>query len=184
MIGSSTLKPKYTPFYCEENIWHLASSRSDRESLVVFLSNARFQIPLWMQRASQDPSQPVVWDYHVILLEKKDDAYQVWDLDSSLPCPTDVTHYVEQSVSRIENLPEKWHIQFRVIPSQSFLEMFSSDRSHMKDSQTGQWIKEPPPWPPIQSVAGGHNLRQFIEMKDAFIGDVLSERMFIERYCR
>lgn len=39
---------------------------------------------------------------------------------------------------------------FRVIPAEQFLAEFSSDRRHMRRTD-GTWIKQPPPYPPIQS---------------------------------
>lgn len=48
----------------------------------------------------------------------------------------------------------KIHVQifrfFRVIPAEQYLAEFSSDRRHMKRTD-GTWIKQPPPYPPIQS---------------------------------
>ena len=40
--------------------------------------------------------------------------------------------------------------KFRVIPAESFLRTFASDRSHMK-KPNGEWIKTPPPYLPIRT---------------------------------
>ena len=42
------------------------------------------------------------------------------------------------------------HRKFRVIPAESFLRTFASDRSHMK-KPNGEWIKTPPPYLPIRT---------------------------------
>ena len=183
MTGRSAPTTKYTPFYCEENIWHLAASRAWDEAWVIFLSNADRQIPLWMQRASSHPSKPIVWDYHVILLEKTDARYLVWDLDTYLPCPSNANEYAQRSILPSAPLEDKWRIQFRMIEHQVYLEHFSSDRSHMKDPQSGTWIREPPTWDCIQSSSSPHNLHQLIDMTTSSFGEVISESMFIARYC-
>lgn len=41
--------------------------------------------------------------------------------------------------------------KFRVIPARTFLQSFASDRSHMK-KPNGEWIKDPPPYPPIRTA--------------------------------
>ena len=98
----------YTSCYCEENVWKLCQrvhqeeqsntadgSKEDKRSgcyYAVFISNGSRTVPLWWQRASRgDPeTEPVVWDYHVILAFKDTLAGSlVFDLDSSIkdyPC--------------------------------------------------------------------------------------------------
>ena len=100
----------YTSCYCEENVWKLCQrvdqeeqsntadgSKEDKRPgcyYAVFISNESRTVPLWCQRASRgDPeTDPVVWDYHVILASSKDTeggGPLVFDLDSSIkdyPC--------------------------------------------------------------------------------------------------
>ncbi len=42
-----------------------------------------------------------------------------------------------------------------MIPAAVFLSTFASDRSHMK-KPNGDWIKEPPDYPPIRTAGKGH----------------------------
>ena len=61
----------YTPLFCEENIWHLANSLIqegiDAKDLeVIFMSNPGRHIVLLQQYAVAS-SDPVIWDYHVVL---------------------------------------------------------------------------------------------------------------------
>ena len=65
----------YTKCYCEENVWklceRLGQESFDSAAYAVFISNEGQTVPLWCQSASKDPeNQPVVWDYHVILVVK------------------------------------------------------------------------------------------------------------------
>ncbi|RZF47728.1 hypothetical protein LSTR_LSTR005992 [Laodelphax striatellus] len=47
--------------------------------------------------------------------------------------------------------------KFRVLEAAVYLEKLSSDRSHMIDKRTGQWMKEPPAYPPIISSESPNN---------------------------
>ena len=81
----------HTACYCEENCYHLARRLMAASSalgqparvLVVFISNAPKQVPLWRQRASRDTEHGslVVWDYHVLCLSLGPHQPLVWDLD-------------------------------------------------------------------------------------------------------
>eukprot|EP00736_Rhodelphis_marinus_P011130 Rmarinus@m.11556 len=69
-------KCPYQQYYCEENIWKLCDlvrqmepQRLDR-LFAVWVSNPKQRVFLWSQGASFCPeTRPVVWDYHVVLLE-------------------------------------------------------------------------------------------------------------------
>jgi protein N-terminal glutamine amidohydrolase len=97
-----------TPYYCEENIYLLASSFHDSDAItqlwdinVVFVSNHYRTVALWNQKQSRDPdlAHPVVWDYHCILVLRPraraasasaaPDATWAWvfDYDSRLAMP-------------------------------------------------------------------------------------------------
>ncbi|XP_039592530.1 protein N-terminal glutamine amidohydrolase-like [Polypterus senegalus] len=58
--------------------------------------------------------------------------------------------------------------KLRVIPADTFLKTFASDRSHMKDP-TGEWRMPPPTYPCIETTECKMNLDDFISM-DANIG--------------
>ena len=96
----------YTPYFCEENSYKLCEQLVQRpfDVYVAFISNRNrqvgsrpadpcfyaacdslctcLQIPLWRQRASRQPSGLVVWDYHVLVLQRTGTDCLVWDLDT------------------------------------------------------------------------------------------------------
>ncbi|CAG11652.1 unnamed protein product [Tetraodon nigroviridis] len=148
----------YTSCYCEENVWKLCEfARGQKtppleELLVVFISNASRMVPLWRQRSGYG-DQPVVWDYHVILLQVGlDSDPQVYDLDSDLSFPCSMELYASQALRSDRSLRPAYHRRFRVIPADSFLLNFASDRSHMRNAD-GSWKMPPPPYPPIHTAA-------------------------------
>ncbi|KAL0359534.1 UNVERIFIED_CONTAM: protein N-terminal glutamine amidohydrolase [Sesamum angustifolium] len=61
----------------------------------------RFMIPLWHQKASPRADGVILWDYHVICVQKRKDSnlpHLVWDLDSSLPFPSPLATYVAETI--------------------------------------------------------------------------------------
>ena len=74
--------------------------------------------------------------------------------------------------NKLIEYPEKkclWHVIyfypfilpyrfFRVIPAETYLEQFASDRRHMKRPDFS-WIKPPPTYPAIQSMSKYYKLR-------------------------
>ncbi|KAJ8334463.1 hypothetical protein SKAU_G00401020 [Synaphobranchus kaupii] len=97
----------YTSCYCEENVWKLCEHVKNQNKgtfdhiYAVFISNER-------RMKSSRGGQPVVWDYHVILLHKS---------------PT------EQKALQSEEFikPAFWR-KMRVIPAEAYLKNFASDR--------------------------------------------------------
>ncbi|CAG8519516.1 24380_t:CDS:2 [Cetraspora pellucida] len=69
----------YTPFYCEENVYHLCKKFSELldksignyEVYACFISNQTRSVPIRKQKAAKSPDGFVIWDYHVILLLKE-----------------------------------------------------------------------------------------------------------------
>ena len=145
ILASNFPDRKYTPFYCEENIWHLA----DDGGTVVVITNERRQVPLWEQRLGS----PVVWDYHVVLVRDG----RVYDMDTELPFPCDLRAYV-QSTFRLPDM-----VKIRRVEAQDYRASFSSDRSHMKDAD-GAWIHPPPVWPLI--MQGKLTLERLLDPTD------------------
>lgn len=138
----------YTPYYCEENVWHLCDElrRPGVERRVVFISNPSKQCALWHQRAAHAPGEPVLWDYHVILFAR-DEAWRVWDLDTLLGMPVDLRTYLVRTFEE-QRVPARFMPLFRVLDGDEYLELFSSDRAHMRN-EDGSWKQPPPAWTAI-----------------------------------
>ncbi len=152
---------KYTPFYCEENVWHLAQEIPGRASQVVLISNPAREVLMFRQRGFREVA---VWDYHVILAVDG----VVYDLDTSLSFPCPVTTYLARSFAA--DAPARHAPWFRVVAASRFVAEFASDRRHMRDA-AGGFLHAPPPWPAIHA-ARGSNLMQFIDMQRTFTGVV------------
>ncbi len=160
---------RYCPYFCEENVWHLCTDDRvilDRQPIpvenrrVVFISNARRRVAMREQRAGG--SQPVLWDYHVILLA----GGNVWDLDTTLGFPIRLDAWVTASFHPPD---PQFAPQFRVIDAPAYLSHFRSDRSHML-GPGGIPLKPFPPWP---RIGVGMNLPRFVDMETPFIGELL-----------
>jgi len=169
---------RYQPYYCEENIWNLcqAPELSSFQRYVVFVSNPSKCCALWFQKASRTREEPVVWDYHVILLCKQE-HWMIWDLDTTLHFPIPLSNYLEATFWGTPMIPEVYSPWFRVIEADIFLKTFSSDRSHMLNEK-GEFIQEPPKWPLCQAQPNEMNLMQFVQMqhlgRDTFVGEVFA----------
>jgi hypothetical protein len=163
----------YTPFYCEENIWHLSQvpSFSASDSKVVFVSNEKRSCPLWKQRAGVGEEEFVLWDYHVIFLHKQN-SWQVFDLDTTLGLPVLFQTYVNATFRMSDRGLDEYAPKFRVIDAKEFVSLFSSDRSHMRNSD-GTWKATPPTWPLIEGT-GEPNLMQLADMSNPLTGKVMS----------
>ena len=153
----------YTPYFCEENIWHLCqhSQISSQEIRIIFISNDKKICPFFYQRACSSPQYPVWWDYHVILI-CKERYWVVWDLDTVLTCPIQVEDYLRFTFGDPDSIPQPYSPRFKVIVRHQFIQKFSSDRSHMR-TPSGQWVASPPPWPQIFH-SGKNTLNNFIKM--------------------
>lgn len=167
----------HTPYYCEENVYLLckklcADGIADADGsdlFVVFISNEKKQIALWHQKASKRADGIVLWDYHVICIQRKSagNSPLVWDLDSSLPFPSPLASYVLETIRPSFQLFPDYHRLFRIVHAPVFLRCFASDRRHMKDPD-GKWIAEPPLHEPIVAEDGTvHNLNEYFNISDA-----------------
>ena len=124
----------YTSLFCEENIWHLARSLIDEaikeeDIHILFLTNKNKQIAIFNQ-LSAEPKQPVIWDYHVILMVKIEGVHYIFDFDTRLDFITSYEFYIKNSLP--DNIISLYQSQFRIIPAKTYLQYFYSDRSHMK----------------------------------------------------
>ncbi|KAF7645031.1 hypothetical protein LDENG_00211490 [Lucifuga dentata] len=159
----------YTSCYCEENVWKLCEfvekqrTASLQEVLVVFISNQNRTVPLWKQKSGTG-DKPVIWDYHVILLHNKRDDALVYDLDSILPFPCSLQRYAAEGLRPDCDINPTYHRKLRVVPAESFLQNFASDRSHMKTADGG-WTAPPPAYPLIHTAESQMNLDDFISME-------------------
>ncbi|CAN0910033.1 Protein N-terminal glutamine amidohydrolase [Linum grandiflorum] len=167
----------YTPYYCEENVYFLCkklcengkANEDGSDLYVVFISNEKKQVPLWNQKASTRADGIVLWDYHVICIQKKRDddssSALIWDLDSSLPFPSPLATYLSETMRPSFELFSDFQRLYRVVHAPVFLREFASDRRHMKDS-TGNWINAPPSYEPIVAEDGSiHNLNEYMDIK-------------------
>lgn len=161
----------YTSCYCEENVWKLCEyikahgEASLEEVYAVFISNERRMIPIWKQKSS-DGKKPVIWDYHVVLLHESVERGEcfLYDLDTVLPFPCPLRVYANEALRTDQGIKRDFWRKLRVIPADSFLHMFASDRSHMKETD-GTWRMPPPPYPCIATSACQMNLDDFISME-------------------
>jgi hypothetical protein len=166
----------YAPFYCEENVWHLAG-RDDLPSprSVVVVTNPRRTCALWAQRAAREPGAPVVWDYHVLLVTGRGPDALAYDLDSTLGLPVELAAWTEATFPfpgrvRADLLPF-----FRLVDAERFRATFASDRSHMQGSEHPE-----PPWPRIATATETMNLERWLDLGED--GDVVDADGLRARY--
>ncbi|GAV75204.1 Nt_Gln_amidase domain-containing protein [Cephalotus follicularis] len=180
----------YTPYYCEENVYLLCKKLCENgiadaegsDLFVVFISNEKKQVPLWHQKASARADGVILWDYHVICIQRKkgDSPHLVWDLDSSLPFPSPLPLYVSETIRPSFQLFSEFKRCFRVVHAPQFLRHFASDRRHMKDPY-GQWIAQPPAYEPILAEDGTvHNLNEYMEIHTADVVTSISTDLINE----
>ncbi|GAQ79863.1 hypothetical protein KFL_000400060 [Klebsormidium nitens] len=166
----------HTPCYCEENVYLLVKKLAETgraaadysDLFIVFVSNERKQVLMWRQQAGSEGDGACVWDYHVFLVQKRvesEGGSLIWDLDTTLPFPVRFSTYYDEAFRPSIRLYKEFERLFRVVPAQTYLQHFSSDRSHMRRPD-GSWMAPPPPYPPILKVEGvGHALIDYVNVK-------------------
>ncbi|CEP16954.1 hypothetical protein [Parasitella parasitica] len=128
---------KYTPCYCEENIYMLCLEIAKRrpevlgDFSVMFISNNNRSVPLWQQKAGRGDEHVVLWDYHVVLYSKQDSKAMIYDFDSLLPFPSPADFYAFETFKPNVVVKDVFRHSFRFIPAKAYLDHFSSDRRHM-----------------------------------------------------
>ncbi|GAA5843889.1 hypothetical protein JCM9279_000177 [Rhodotorula babjevae] len=214
MAARAAQEPHYTPFYCEENVYQLLASleRSSRfsRSFAVFVSNPERHALLFEQQASRQGAEQghyVVWDYHVVAVAVERAGVELdrvgaervvlLDRDSRLGAEVPLHDYVARTFrpDLFESciLEPSLRSRFRVVPAETFLESFASDRSHMlapastaadaaalpsshsprpdPPARPAQYLKPVPPYPPICGTAAAargatHNLwTRFLDVR-------------------
>jgi len=125
----------YTPLFCEENIWHLACSliqqNIDADKLsIVFISNPEQHVAIFNQKSGHN-QQPVIWDYHVILIRYDQQPALVYDFDSLCRFPVSLPRYLDGCFPSTVTIHPEYQAQFRLVATRKFLSQFYSDRSHM-----------------------------------------------------
>ena len=163
----------YNAYFCEENIWWLAKSLADAgldtARMRVLLFTNPSQTTLLFNQREAPPGAPVVWDYHVVLQAMIDSEAKVLDFDTRLDFPSAYEDYLLRTFTPQSSLPEEYRAWARVIPAESYLRHFYSDRSHMLGRLPPS---EFPDYPIIQPEAGvkAIALQEYRDLR-ATIGD-------------
>lgn len=120
---------------------------------------------MWAQRAAA--VDPVVWDYHVVVVANDARGAVVVDVDCTAGAVLSLADWAAASFR--DFVPAAARPLFRVVDAPTFLRTFSSDRSHMLDD-SGRPVKVPPSWP--APVNGPMNLMRFVDLDDDIAGFV------------
>ncbi len=166
---------RYTPLFCEENIWWLAhdliARGIDETALEVWFFINQGASVLLFQQGRADAHAPVLWDYHVVLRERSEDTDRVFDFDTRLPFPLASDRYLTATFADQATLAAHYRAQVRQVAAAHYLQHFYSDRSHMhgqvpRSAFPDYPIIQPPPGQPRIALAhyrdvhaSGHGLR-------------------------
>lgn len=156
----------HQPFFCEENVWLLLQDRRLPEpGAAVFLTNGARRVAMWGQRAAR--RDPIVWDYHVVVLLPV--ARIVLDLDDRARFAWPLADWLARAFRAAT--PRVEQPSFRVVPHAELQATFSSDRRHMRDEH-GRERQPFPPWPAPFRAELGHTLARFLDLDDRIAGTV------------
>jgi hypothetical protein len=167
----------YHPFFCEENIWHLAQKLNRKDAYVYFIFHPQMLVEYHFQKTNFDPKLPVYWDYHVLYGARLKSGLQIWDFDTRLPCPCSAKLYFNLSFN-LEKESVDPDLLIRVIPADWYVEHFFSDRKHMQQ-QGVESSNSPPPWPPI--LKGQIKLSDILDSRNLSIGELLELKQFLKQ---
>lgn len=100
----------------------------------LFITNKVQQVAIWRQRKGDESGDGlVVWDYHVVMLSQCDThGWRVWDYDTVSPFPCAAAAYLIDAFKPAEPILPRYRPVFRVVPADSFIDHFASDRRHMR----------------------------------------------------
>ena len=173
----SRARQRHQPFFCEENVWQLLQCADLPEPrAVVFVSNAARTVAMWGQRAAV--RDPIVWDYHVVLLLPEQG--RIVDLDDRDQVAWPVQEWLAHAFRG--DVEAEFQPRFRVVDGAEFLAVFSSDRSHMLDGR-GRPLQPFPNWPAPFDPARGMHLMRFVDLDDPIAGVVVDSAGLV-RLCR
>jgi hypothetical protein len=145
---------RYTPYFCEENVWWLAQSLIDEGMAPAQLEVLLFASPgagvLLRQQRLAPPGELLQWDYHVVLLCRGGDGDGDWifDFDSRLPFPSVAGDYLRETFPDQAGLPATLRTRVRRIPAAAYLRRFWSDRKHMVGLRAQSEFPDYPPLGP------------------------------------
>jgi len=124
----------YTPLFCEENIWKLVESLYTNQFAkpidVLFIINEAQSVAVFNQNQSLN-ANPVIWDYHVVLLAQINNESVIFDFDSRCEFPTPIEKYFHVSFPLTNNIYENFLPYIKKIKAIYYFEHFYSDRMHM-----------------------------------------------------
>jgi hypothetical protein len=163
---------RYQPYYCEENVYHLCHDPdlAPREPAALFIGGGADGCLMWHQRSAPRKGEPIVWDYHVVLLVRE--PWEIWDLDTTLAQPVAAASYLLRSFRPHLAIPAELAPRFRLVGKTELAATFASDRSHMRRPDGG-WNEPPPPWPPIGREGMRDSLTRYLDMDDPIAGERL-----------
>lgn len=188
------------PFYCEENVCNilklaLQAGAKIGDLFAVFVSSPDRLVPFREQKSTfKEKGGMCYWDYHVIPLiltstrRNSEKTALVYDVDSVLPFPSSLQHYVTHSIpAPFHGMDyQQIHIKefrhcFRVVNYGEVMTRFSSDRRHMllpashwREAGVPEYTSVPPPWPCFKPDASSHphSLHLFLKMDAAMEDDL------------
>lgn len=177
----------YQAFYCEENVWHacrvLEALGDGGVRHAVFVTNAARTVACWAQRACPAPHEPVVWDYHVILVERQEKDVAIRDPDCVVGGRLGALQWLDATFPPSFAVTPRYRPLFRPVPASRYLEELRTNRSHMRAAD-GRYYRPPPPWDP--PGAPEHNLEDWLRVTpdprdpwldlDAFRASLVSTR--------
>ncbi|KAH9283057.1 Protein N-terminal glutamine amidohydrolase [Echinococcus granulosus] len=146
----------YTSHYCEENVYKLVETIKLRDSpaevYAIFISNRSKKVPLFFQKSGHPPEGLLVWF---------DRTFWVYDLDTTLEFPCEVTRYWSKAIRPNSVFGQDFERYFRVVDGSMYLRHFASNRSHMHN--VDGWLAPPPTYGAISTPEATHNLPRYID---------------------
>jgi len=174
----------YTPFYCEENVWHLArrGDAAEGDRAVAIIANEHRTCALWHQRAAPQRELPVIWDYHVILITTGTAGAWVHDLDTTLGFPEPLASYMQQTFRPQLPIDPTLRPRFRLLAAGDYVAQLGSDRTHMLGPD-GTYQASPPAWPIIGDETSRLPLMAAIDpLRGDVPGEVMDLPALLERF--